>query len=204
MPRLRPEQLTPDQRRLYDEMTGGPRNNGRRSFPLTDGDGVLTGPFNAMLASPVVGTALQRLGAAIRYQTELPDQVRELVILMVSAHLGSEYEWYVHEPIARNSGLSDEVITAIKDGLRPPFADTAQQAAHDLTIAVLRSEDIPNPQFAAAVEALGTQGVFEISTIVGYYWLLAAQLRLFQVGPPPAQEGLGDLSRRLDGRRPGR
>ncbi len=189
MPRLRPEQLTPDQRRLYDEMTGGPRNNGRRSFPLADADGVLTGPFNAMLASPVVGTALQRLGAAIRYQTDLPDQVRELVILMVAAHLGSEYEWYAHEPIARGSGLSDEVITAIKDGIRPPFSDPGQEAAHDLAIAMLRAEDIPDTKFAAAVEALGTQGVFEVSTVVGYYWLLAAQLRLFQVGPPPPEEG---------------
>ena len=189
MPRLRPEQLTPDQRQLYDEMTGGPRNDGHRSFPMTDANGVLTGPFNAMLASPVVGTALQRLGAAIRYQTDLPDQLRELVILMVAAHLGSEYEWHAHQPIARHSGLSDDVITAIKDGIRPAFADPAQHAAHDLTIALLRTEDLPDAQFAAAVDALGTQGIFEVSTIVGYYWLLAAQLRLFQVSPPPPGEG---------------
>lgn len=191
MPRLRPEQLTTDQRRLYDEMLDGPRTQGRRFFPITDADGVLTGPFNAMLASPSVGTALQRLGAVIRYQSDLPDQVRELVILTVAARLGSDFEWYAHEPLARRSGLSDEIIAAVKDRTRPQLSGPAQQAAHDLTLALLRAEDVPDETFAAAVEALGTQGVFDISTIVGYYWLLAAQLRLYQVGLPD-QAGLPD------------
>jgi 4-carboxymuconolactone decarboxylase len=192
MPRLRPEQLTKDQRRLYNEMLDGPRTQGRRRFfPMTDADGVLAGPFNAMLASPSVGTALQRLGVVIRYQSDLPDLVRELVILTVAAHLGSDFEWYAHEPLARRSGLSDEIIAAVKDRIRPRLPDPAQQAAHDLTLALLRTEDVPDALFAAAVETLGTQGAFDISTIVGYYWLLAAQLRLFQVGLPD-QAGLAD------------
>lgn len=191
MPRLRPEELTEHQRRLYDEVLAGPRAQGRRFFPLTDADGVLTGPFNAMLASPVVGTALQRLGAVIRYQADLPDQVRELVILVVAANLDSEFEWYAHEPAARRSGLPDEIVAAIADRTRPQFTDPAQQAAHDLAIALLRTEDVPDTQFTAAIDALGAQGVFDVSTIVGYYWLLAAQLRLFRVGLPDALAGRG-------------
>ena len=85
VPRLRPEQLTDEQRRLYEELLNGPRGQGPQYFELTDADGVLTGPFNAMLASPRVGTVLQRLGVALRYHTDLPDQTRELVILVVAA-----------------------------------------------------------------------------------------------------------------------
>jgi alkylhydroperoxidase family enzyme len=191
MPRLRPEQLTADQRRLYDEMLGGPRTQERRSFPLADADGVLTGPFNAMLTSPRAGTALQRLGAVIRYQSDLPGHVRELVILVVAARLHSEFEWYAHESAARHSGLPDEIITAVKDGIDPAFTDPALRTAHDLAIALLRTEDVPDTQFAAAIDALGAQGVFDVSTIVGYYWLLAAQLRLFRVGLPDALAGGG-------------
>src|SRR5215471_1586181 len=104
VPRLRPEQLTDEQRRLYQEVLDGPRGQGRQFFPLVDADGVLTGPFNAMLASPRVGTAVQRLGAALRYQTDLPDRIRELVILVVAAQLGSEFEWHAHESLARHHG----------------------------------------------------------------------------------------------------
>jgi 4-carboxymuconolactone decarboxylase len=191
MPRLRPEELTEDQRRLYDEVLGGPRAQGRRSFPLTDTEGVLNGPFNAMLTSPKAGTALQRLGAVIRYECDLPGQVRELVILVVAAHLGSEFEWHAHESVARHIGLPDEIITAVKGGIDPAFTDPAQRTAHDLAIALLLTEDVPDTQFAAAIDALGAQGVFDVSTIVGYYWLLAAQLRLFRVGLPDALAGCG-------------
>ena len=58
VPRLRPEQLTDEQWRLYQEALEGPRGQGPQFFPLTDADGVLTGPFNAMLASPRVGTSI--------------------------------------------------------------------------------------------------------------------------------------------------
>lgn len=195
VPRLRPGQLTAEQRRLYAELLNGPRGQGAQFFELAEADGVLTGPFNAMLTSPRVGTALQRLGAALRYQTELPDQVRELVILVVAAHLGSEFEWHAHESLARHCGVTGEVIAAVRDGHPPSLADQAQRAAYDLAVALLRGEDIPDERYTAMAAALGTPGVFDVSAIVGYYWLLATQLRLFRVGRPasagPASDSAG-------------
>jgi 4-carboxymuconolactone decarboxylase len=190
-PRLRPEQLSEEQRRLYDELIGGPRAQGPQLFPLADEGGVLTGPFNAMLASPRVGMALQRLGAALRYATDLPDQTRELVILVVATHLSSDFEWHAHEPLARHYGVPDGVVTALRDGRRPRLADHGQRAAYDLATALLRGEDVPDDRYATAAQALGTTGVFDVSAIVGYYWLLAAQLRLFRVGPPGHRTGAG-------------
>lgn len=195
VPRLRPEQLTDEQRRLYEEILTGPRGQEPQFFELSDADGVLTGPFNAMLTSPRVGMALQRLGAGLRYHADLPDQVRELVILVVAAHLGSDFEWSAHEPLARHYCMTDEVITALQGGHRPSLADQAQCAAYDLTVALLRGEDIPDERYDAMAGALGTAGVFDVSATVGYYWLLAAQLRLFRVAAsadnPSAHPPLG-------------
>jgi len=184
VPRLRPGQLTDEQRRLYDEVLHGPRAQGRPFFELTDADGVLVGPFNAMLASPRVGTAVQRLGAALRYHAGLPDLARELVILTVAAHLGSAFEWYAHEPVARHLGVADEVIAALRDGRPPSLADQALRAAHDLAAALLSGEDVPDDRYEAIAGVLGVPGIFEVSAIVGYYWLLATQMRLFRVGQP--------------------
>jgi 4-carboxymuconolactone decarboxylase len=181
VPRLRPEQLNDEQRQLYEELLRGPRGKGRQLFALADADGVLTGPFNAMLTSPRVGTALQRLGAALRYQTELPDQVRELVILVVAAHLGCEFEWHAHEALARHYGIDSDVIAALRSSRLPRLTDEVQCAAHDLSVALLRGEDIPDERYGAMASTLGASGVFDVSAIVGYYWLLAAQLRLFRV-----------------------
>jgi 4-carboxymuconolactone decarboxylase len=197
VPRLRPDQLTDEQRLLYDELLTGPRGQGPQFFALSDADGVLTGPFNALLASLRVGTALQRLGAALRYRTALPDQTRELVILVVAAHLGGDFEWYAHEPLARHYGVSEEAIAALRERRPPAFANGAQRAAHDLAIALLLGGDVPDERYEAMAGALGTPGVFDVSAIVGYYWLLAAQLRLFRAGQPPSRAPAAD-SREVD------
>ena len=188
VPRLRPDQLTDEQRQLYEELLHGPRGQGRQFFALADSDGVLTGPFNVMLTSPRVGTALQRLGAALRYQTDLPDESRELVILVVAPHVGCDFEWYAHETLARHHGVDDEVIAALHDGHPPSLACETQHAAYDLAVALLRGEDISDERYEAMAAVLGTSAMFDVSAIVGYYWLLATQLRLFRVDQP-ANEG---------------
>ncbi len=71
LPWFAPDELAPDARELYERIVGGPRTQVARAFPLTDDTGRLNGPFNAMLLSPAIGNALQELGAAIRYRSNL-------------------------------------------------------------------------------------------------------------------------------------
>jgi 4-carboxymuconolactone decarboxylase len=116
---LRPGDLDEDQRRLYADITGGPRGRGPQPFELTDHAGALVGPFNAMLLRPAIGAALQELGSAIRYRGDLPARARELAILVVAAHWNSEFEWAAHEAIGRAAGVSDDEIAAIAAGREP-------------------------------------------------------------------------------------
>jgi len=179
----RPRQdLTDEQARIYDAVTGGRRGQGPQFFPLTREDGSLAGPFNAMLLSPDVGMAMQSLGSALRYSTSLTDAAREIAILTVAADLDNAFEWYAHEPIARHCGVSDHVIAAIKLRQPPALPVLAEQAAYELAIVLLRSSDVTDAEYHAAVGAIGERGVFEVSALVGYYSMLASQLRLFRVG----------------------
>lgn len=86
IPRPTPDELDAEQHRLYEAITSGSRAGGPGSAELTDEDGRLAGPFNAMLLNPPVGDALQRLGAAVRYRGRLTDRAREVAILAVAAH----------------------------------------------------------------------------------------------------------------------
>jgi hypothetical protein len=101
---LVPADLDDQQRALYDAIAGGPRAAGPRLFALTDAAGRLNGPFNAMLFAPEVGTALQDLGAAIRYRSSLTARIREMAILAVAAHWDSAFERYAHEAVGRAAG----------------------------------------------------------------------------------------------------
>ena len=181
-PRLTPDLLTPDQRALYDEICGGPRASADRPAGPVDAAGALTGPFNAMLLSPPVGGPLQRLGAALRYESGLPDITRELVILAVAAHHDSAYERAAHQRVAGRLGVDEDAFAAIEAG-ETPSAYPESGAALDLARALLRG-DLPDDEaFAQARADLGVAAIFELSTLVGYYSTLAIQLALFDVRP---------------------
>jgi 4-carboxymuconolactone decarboxylase len=175
--------LDADQRAVYDAITSGPRAQGPQLFQLRDGQGRLEGPFNAFLTRPRLGAALQALGAAVRYQGELSDRAREIAVLVVARHWDSAFERYAHEPIARTAGLTAEELRGLRTGqfdVLPP--DEALVA--EVTAELAATGDLTEPAYKAAVEALGAGGVFELTTLTGYYATLALQLRVFRVPLP--------------------
>jgi 4-carboxymuconolactone decarboxylase len=181
---FRPEQLEPDQRRLYDTIVDGPRGtNGQGSSPVGP-DGSLTGPFNAMLLSPTLGQAVQALGAVIRYSSTLSARSREIAILLVAHHCHSAYEWSAHSRHGRQAGLSDAEIESLT-GEDPEFADREEAAVTRSALHLLRGGTLPDDAYRSAVEILGSAQVFELVTLVGYYRMLAGVLATFGI---PHQE----------------
>lgn len=179
---LTPDELDPDQAAVYAAIAGGPRSGG--AFALKDETGALTGPFNAMLYAPRVGLALQEVGAALRYRTSLDDRAREIAILVVAAHWQSTFEQYAHEAVGRRCGITEAEISALRQGDPLTFADPREQAVHDATRAMVAEQDLDDEAYAAARDRLGEATLFELTTLVGYYALLALQLRVFRVGVP--------------------
>lgn len=180
IPLVRPEELTRDQRAVYDAVAGGPRAEGPQRFPLTADDGSLRGPFNALLLAPAIGGALQELGSAIRYRGTLDDRSREIAILLVAARWESEFEQVSHEAIARSLGFDDAQLAALARDDVSALADRELLVAD--TVRSLLAGDLDDDAWARAEEGLGAATVFELSTLVGYYSTLALQLRVFRVG----------------------
>ena len=140
---LSSDEMTAEQKDLYREILSGPRGQGPRAVLLASGAGGLAGPFNAMLYAPPVGHALQELGAAIRFRSELPPRIREMAILAVAQAWDSAYERASHEPIGREAGLTDEEIEALRGGADPGFADKQEQAAYAVVRALTGLDPIP-------------------------------------------------------------
>jgi len=176
-----PDELDADQRELYDAIASGPRAQGPQHFALTGEDGGLRGPFNAFLLSPALGSALQELGAAVRYRTEMSPRTREIAILTVAAHWDSAFEWSTHESIGRAAGLTDGELTALRAGVVPELEDQAERACAELAHAMVRG-DVEESVWDAWAPLAGKARVFELTTLVGYYATLALQLRVFRVG----------------------
>jgi 4-carboxymuconolactone decarboxylase len=183
IPKLPPSSLDDEQRSLYDAIAGGRRAQGPQLFRLVDDEGRLEGPFNAFLLQPRLGSALQALGSSVRYDTGLDDRCREIAILVVAAHWQSGFEWYAHEAVARSAGLGDAELAAVHDGRHAALA--GHEAVVARTVAALVTQgDLDEAEYVDAVDHVGTAGLFELLTLVGYYATLALQLRVFRVAAP--------------------
>ena len=184
---LSSEEMTAEQRDLYRQILGGPRGQGPRAVQLSSGAGGLAGPFNAMLYAPPVGHALQELGVAIRFRTQLSPRIRETAILVVAQAWDSGYERDSHEPIGREAGLTEPEIEALRAGADPGFAGKQEQVAYAVVRALtgpdLNTADLDDHAYDTAVTVLGERALVELSALVGYYTTLALQLRIFRVDP---------------------
>lgn len=185
IPKLEPSSLGDEQRSLYDAIAGGRRAQGPQLFRLTDEAGRLEGPFNAFLLQPRLGSALQALGSSVRYDSELDDRCREIAILVVAAHWRSDFEWHAHEAVARSAGLGDAELAAVRDGRYAALTGREAVVARTVATLVTRS-DLDDAEYQEAVDQIGTAGLFELLTLVGYYATIALQLRVFRVPAPDA------------------
>ncbi|MGB3483857.1 MAG: carboxymuconolactone decarboxylase family protein [Mycobacterium sp.] len=180
---LPPDQLSAEQRVVYDGITGGDRLKGTQHFPVVAPDGSLNGPFGIMVNVPGVGGALQELGAAIRYRTSLSARVREIAILLVAWSLDSEFEWWAHERVGRAVGLTDAELAQLAQG-QFESSDAAEQAAADLCIILLDGGSVSDENYARFAEILGAPAIVELTSLVGYYRTLAQLMAVFDVGIP--------------------
>jgi 4-carboxymuconolactone decarboxylase len=184
LPRLTPERLDEEQQAVYAAIAGGPRAAGPQAFPLTGPDGSLNGPFGVMLHAPSVGAPLQDLGSAIRYRTGLSARIREIAILQVAVATDSRFEWWAHERVGRQVGLTDLELTWLANAAPLQLADPVEQAAHDFVSAVLRGPAVPSEEYAQAEAVLGQRALVELTVLVGYYRLLSETMHVFAVGVP--------------------
>lgn len=145
----------------------------------------MTGPFNAMLLSPELGMALQELGTAIRHRGELSPRSRELAILVVAAHWRCQFEVDAHTLLGAQAGLTTAELDALRAGEPLQLPDDEESAVLAATRKLALIADLGTTDYDAAAASLGPAKLFELSTLVGYYSLLALQMRIFGVSRPP-------------------
>ncbi|MFB9831885.1 carboxymuconolactone decarboxylase family protein [Actinoallomurus acaciae] len=180
----RPEDMSPEQRAVYDLFASGRRAASSSAFSLVDASGRLQGPPAAWVLHPPLGSALERLGAAIRYELTLPARLREMVILMVGHHHRSPFEVYAHVKAGAAAGLSPADLDALAGGRRPDLMTGEERTAYDVTRQLLDTGGLGENTYAEAVVSLTVERLFELVTLVAYYSMVAIQLAAFDLLPP--------------------
>lgn len=178
MARLAPldlDKLPPEQRAVADAIISGPR-------------GGIRGPFESWLRSPELADRAQKLGEYCRFGTSLPRDLSEFAILLTGKHWKAQFEFWAHARLARDAGLPEDIIEAVRTGEQPAFRSEAQRAVYALVTEYFSTNRVSDATYAQAVAELGERGVVDLVGVVGYYGLVSMTLNVFEVGLPPGQE----------------
>ena len=177
-----PAELSAEQQAFYRLFATGRRAQpgnpfaGRRGWGLRTAGRLGTGPAGRARARAV--------GGAMRYELTLPDRAREIAILLVAHHHQSPFELHAHTRAGAAAGLSPEDLDALAAGEPPALTTEAERVTYAVTRRILNNGTLDDDEYALAVGELGTGGLFELSTLIGYYAMLAVQLSVFGLLPP--------------------
>jgi len=180
---LSPEQLTPAQKTLYDEISEEFEIILKGVMPK-QADGAFVGPFNPMVHFPEFGKVLWEYTKALSVNGTLPKIVREIAVLVAASRLRSRYEIYTHEKVGLKVGLSAAKIATIAAGERPSDLTDQEALAYDVAAVLTRGAQLPESLYQAALAAFGEFGLAELIHSTGLYCLISILLNGYDIPVP--------------------
>ena len=142
------------------------------------------GPISIIVNSPELARRRAGLTSYLRYESTFSNRIRELAILATARNFDCPYIWNAHASDAREAGVSDAIIDAIRDRQPlPPMADD-EQAIVNYCTEFYRNHRVSASTFQIALEQFGAQHLVELTALMGHYAQTAFFLNAFEVDLP--------------------
>lgn len=170
-PQLQPEALSPEQRRVADEI-------------LKVSSGGLGGPYNFLLRSPVLADRFLKLADYLRFNTSVPRHLNEMAILIQARLWTAQYEWWAHHPLALKAGLAPEIAAALKDGKRPQSMQPDEAVIYDFCVELSKRQRVGDATFARARAIFSEQQLVDLVALTGFYAQVSMILNVTEAGIP--------------------
>jgi 4-carboxymuconolactone decarboxylase len=171
--------MTDAQRKAAKELESGPRG---KLNPH--------GPNALFLRSPDLMSRTQKVGEYLRYNSSLPQKLREFAILVTARQWGAQVEWIEHHPLALKAGIDPAAAEDLRQGKQPRTLRDDEAAIYQFVKELHETHGVSDATFAAVTGRFGEQGVIDLIGLTGYYSMLAMVLNVAQqplpggVAPP--------------------
>lgn len=150
------EAMTAEQKAAAEALIAGPRKG-------------VKGPFIPLMQSPELLNRMAIVGEYLRFDSVLPRHINEFVTLIVARETSNQFEWAIHYPLAMQAGVKESLLQDMAAGARPREMSAELADAWNFTTELLQKHGVSDPTYAAAVERWNTQGVIELSSLIGYF-----------------------------------
>lgn len=132
--------------------------------------------YQVLLNSAPIAAGWEQLLTAVRQQTTVPADLRELVILRVAVLNGARFEFEAHVPHALAAGLSDAQIQAVRDAQPGELFGERERQVLTLTDAMTRDITVPPALMDALQQVYDARGLVELVTTVAAYNMVSRLL----------------------------
>ncbi len=170
LPNLEKDQLKPEDLQCYES--------------IADSRGSVRGPYGVLLHSPDLAARVAHTGTYVRFNFDLPDALKETIIITAAREIQSQYEFAAHARLARQAGVSDATIKAIADGTAPAGLSGEEEMLVLYVKELVHNHKIRDANFNAVRDKFGTQRTVEITGLIGHYLLVGQILLAFEVELP--------------------
>jgi 4-carboxymuconolactone decarboxylase len=134
--------------------------------------------FKALLNNPKAAGYLTSMGASLRFQSTVPDNLKELAIILTAREWNSDIEWTGHAVAAARAGISDASIESIRTHKTDSLAGEEAAVAR-FVHEMIRDKAVSDQTYGSVRSILGDRGAVDLTLTVSYYSALAlAQIAL--------------------------
>ena len=144
-----------------------------------------SGPLSVMLNVPEVLKRGEHLRAYLRGDgSSLPRPIIELAMLVTARENNCQFIWNAHAAAGRAAGLNDALVDSLRDKKDLPAMSSQEQVVVEYGREFFRTRTVSQATFDTALAQFGTRGLAELTSLMGYYALLAFNINAFGVEIP--------------------
>ncbi|WP_163832894.1 carboxymuconolactone decarboxylase family protein [Spartinivicinus ruber] len=174
----KPTDLSGEQKEAYDYI-----NQSRKK---------VVGIFSFLLNSPSIAKLTADLGAYLRFDSILPANIKELVTLVTLSENYCQFEWSGHEGYALKAGVSQYTIDIIKHKHALTNLNPKEQTIIRYGRELINNKRVSSTVFSELKKLFNDVEITEITTLIGYYSMVACSLNAFELGPQPGKPALSE------------
>jgi 4-carboxymuconolactone decarboxylase len=144
--------------------------------------GKITPLYQHLLNSPKMAQGWEELLSVVRQHNSLPADLRELIILRVAVLNDAPYEFEAHIAHARQAGVSDVKIQALKETVISSLFTAHEQLVLQLADTMTQDIHVPDALFAQIAQHYAGKELLDLCITIGAYNMVSRVLVALHIG----------------------
>jgi 4-carboxymuconolactone decarboxylase len=148
----------------------------------------LSGPYHIWLRSPQAAKPIIDLMDYVRFQSAVPNRLREFSIMIQGRLWRSQVEWSSHYQPAIKAGVSAETLAALRVNKRPTTMQPDEAAVYDFCMELFTKHAVSDDTYANLHKFMNDQQIVDLTLLQGLYVTAAASMAMANQGLPPGMD----------------